>query len=431
MSAIDVILMIVSILLMIFWVAVFGWHVVIGLRGLLPFRKPVKEEEKQNSFAILVCARNEENVIGKLIDSVQAQDYPRDKFDIFCVADNCSDGTAAVARQKGAEVLERQDTEHIGKGYALEAITAYVKENHPDRYDAFMVFDADNLLEPDFLRKMNAGLCSGYDIVTGFRDTKNPFDSWVSGCYDIFWTLLMRMFAGVRFAWGLSCMVFGTGFAVKAELLENGWNTTTVTEDGEFSMTQRIRGKRIALIRDAHFYDEQPTKLRHFFSQFHRWEVGGVQCCKKLWEPTIEHVKRDPADGIDCIAFLLLPYAQAAMLLSFIPYIISLIISGVSGRIWMIALCTALFGVLAVILLGMFGLACEHKPIGRMWRSVLLFPIFTLPMSVIATVSVIRPQVKWKAIPHQSEVDMANVGEIPPDPLVEKMKNLASRNEKE
>lgn len=421
----KIVLVSLSVGLMLCWIPVMGWQIVIGLRGFFSRKAPVKKEDKKYSFAVLICARNEEKVIGNLIDSIRAQDYDPSLYRIFCVADNCTDATAQVAREHGAEVLERFDEKNRGKRFALELATAYVHNQYPDRFDAFLVFDADNLLAPDFMQKISDGLCSGQDIVTGFRDTKNPFDSWVSGCYDIYWTLVMQLFNGVRYSWGLSSLVHGTGFAVRAELLKDGWNTTTITEDGEFSIMQRLKGRKIALIPDAHFYDEQPTRVKYFFAQFHRWEVGGMQCARKLLGQAFRRIPQDPADSLDCISFLLLPTAQTAMCLNLIPYGALLFLAGLPVKLLWVMLGVTVLMTLCVIALGLISLLRAGKPAGRMWRSVVLFPIFVLPMSVIATIAFFRPKTEWKTIPHESKINMETVGEVPSDPLVDQMKKMA------
>ena len=62
---------------------------------------------KNHKFALLIAARNEENVIGNLLDSIKLQKYPKELIDIFVVADNCTDSTADIARKKGTIVFER------------------------------------------------------------------------------------------------------------------------------------------------------------------------------------------------------------------------------------------------------------------------------------------------------------------------------------
>ena len=131
------------------------WQLGVGIMGLFSVRKLRKLEDKTYRFAVVSCARNEEAVIGQLLDSLQNQRYPRECFDLFVIADNCTDDTAAVARKHGAIVLERQDKGHIGKGYALRWAFERIIGRWGDRYDAVVLFDADNLADPDFLLQTN------------------------------------------------------------------------------------------------------------------------------------------------------------------------------------------------------------------------------------------------------------------------------------
>lgn len=87
--------------------------------GLLTQRKYSYLESRGKRVAVLIAARNEQAVIGELIDSIREQDYPQQLIDIIVGADNCTDRTAETARGRGARVFERQDTEHVGKGYVL------------------------------------------------------------------------------------------------------------------------------------------------------------------------------------------------------------------------------------------------------------------------------------------------------------------------
>jgi cellulose synthase/poly-beta-1,6-N-acetylglucosamine synthase-like glycosyltransferase len=99
---------VLTVLLSLIWMPPMVWQVIHGIRGLLPLRKPKRREGDEHSFAVLICARNEAGVIGNLIDSIEKQEYSKDKFKIFCIADNCTDDTAAVARARGAAVLPRR-----------------------------------------------------------------------------------------------------------------------------------------------------------------------------------------------------------------------------------------------------------------------------------------------------------------------------------
>lgn len=137
--------------------------------GLLRRKYPVSGQAKTlHRYAVLISARNEEEVIGELIESLQQQDYPKELLDIYVIADNCTDATAQVARQAGAHVYERFDRVRVGKGYAMDWFFHRLEEEGKgDVYDGYFVFDADNIVDPAFVREMNNVFDSGdYAAIT-------------------------------------------------------------------------------------------------------------------------------------------------------------------------------------------------------------------------------------------------------------------------
>ena len=143
--------------------------------------------EKKPRFAIVICARNEEKVIGNLLDSIAGQDYPKDKLHVFVIADNCTDETAAIARAKGATVYERHDLSKARKGYALGFGFDRIKEDYGiENFEGYLFFDADNLLRPDYVTEMNKAFDTGeLDVITGYRNTKNFDTNCISAAYGI------------------------------------------------------------------------------------------------------------------------------------------------------------------------------------------------------------------------------------------------------
>ena len=136
-------------------------------------REPKRTSEEKKRIAVLVAARNEANVIGNLLTTLKKQDYPEDMYEIFLVADNCTDNTAEVARGFGAVVYERQNDTERGKGYALHYLLECIaRDRGEDYFDGFLVFDADNLVEPDFISEINRTFADGYDVVSSYRNSK-------------------------------------------------------------------------------------------------------------------------------------------------------------------------------------------------------------------------------------------------------------------
>ena len=109
--------------------------------------------EKNHKYGVIIAARNERAVIANLIASIRQQDYPEELVDIFVIADNCTDDTAEVAREAGATVFVRNNTELVGKGYALDYAFHRLHTEYADRgYEGYFIFDADNLLERDYIK---------------------------------------------------------------------------------------------------------------------------------------------------------------------------------------------------------------------------------------------------------------------------------------
>lgn len=233
--------------------------------------------EKRFSYAVLIAARNEEAVIGKLLESIRRQDYDGE-ITVFAVADNCSDDTAAVARAGGAICYERFDTAHCTKGFALQYLVEQIRRDHGiDRFDGYFIFDADNLLRPDYISRMNEAFAAGEKIVTSYRGTKNFGDNWISASYGLHWLRTIRREHRGRSLFRLATRVQGTGFLFHHEVLRDGWNYTSLTEDRAFCADLAAKGYQITYNHAAVFYDEQPIDLQTALRQRIRWSKGHLQ----------------------------------------------------------------------------------------------------------------------------------------------------------
>jgi len=232
-----------------------------------------------HDFAVLICARNEAEVIGDLIESLHKQTYPAEKLHIFVMADNCTDDTAAIAESLGAKVYTRFNRLQVGKGYALEVLMDHLKQDYPGGFDGYFVFDADNLLEPDYIEQMNKTFSEGNEIITSYRNSKNYGDNWISAGYALWFLRESKYLNLSRYLLGTSCAVSGTGFLFSRSVAREigSWPFHLLTEDIEFSMNQIIRGRRIAFCKDAVLYDEQPTTFRQSWRQRMRWSRGYLQ----------------------------------------------------------------------------------------------------------------------------------------------------------
>ena len=232
-------------------------------------------------YAVLISARNEEQVIGNLLASLRSQTYDPSLVEIFVVADNCTDGTARVAAAAGAHVFERFDLSRVGKGYALQYLLDRIDRS---RFDGFFVFDADNVLDEGYIAAMDRTFSEGYPIVTSYRNSKNYGDNWISAGYALWFLRESRYLNGARMRLGTSCAVSGTGFLFSRAVIEEtgGWNFFLLTEDIEFTVHHVCAGKKIGFCENAVLYDEQPVTFRQSWRQRLRWARGYLQVFGKF-----------------------------------------------------------------------------------------------------------------------------------------------------
>ncbi len=258
----------------------FFLYAIIGLFTTSKF-KPAKNLHK---YAILIAARNEETVIGNLLDSINRQDYPKEYLTVFVVADNCTDKTAEVARGRGAICYERFNKNERTKGFALRFLFENIQKHYGIKsFEGYFIFDADNLLNADYISRMNDAFDAGEKIITSYRNTKNFDENWISSTYAIHWLRFIRLNHRARSVLRLATNIQGTGFLFSNELVENGWNYTSLTEDRAFTVDAVIHGYSITYNDAAEFFDEQPTSIRVALRQRIRWSKGHLMAFIENW----------------------------------------------------------------------------------------------------------------------------------------------------
>ena len=379
----------------------------------IPFLKklPHHKETKLHKLAILVSARNEENVIGTLFDSIRAQDYPSDLVTIFLVADNCTDRTADVGREHGAVVFERSNLKQIGKGYALDFALKKIDEQYgEDAFDAFVIFDADNILTKNFLTEINKTFSDGYEVVTCYRNTKNFGDSWLSSGAALWFLRESKYLNGSRMRIGACPQVSGTGFLFSNNVKKHngGWPFHTLTEDYEFTCASVIDGMKFGYCETAQFYDEQVSGWNQSWRQRIRWVKGGLQGWVKY------------GVGLFKSLFSKKFIASYDMLMSFAPaFVISLasVVVNAVGAVVQVATGTPFLHVLismSSMLVGAYLILLTQSVItvATEWKylhttkakkilAIFTFPIYIITFIPIAAVAIFK-KVEWKAISHKA-----------------------------
>ena len=262
----------------------------LSLLGCVATRRFPKAK-KQHKYAVMVAARNEAGVIGNLIESIRAQDYPAELVDVFVVADNCDDDTAAVARSHGAICYERFHERKRTKGYALQFLVERIRRDFGlQTYDGYFVFDADNLLKRDYISRMNDSFDAGEKIITSYRNTKNFDDNWIAASYGIHWLRSARFEHRPRSVLRWAARVQGTGFLFANEVIKDGWKYTGFTEDRAFAADAVAQGYRISYNDEAEFFDEQPVDMKIAMRQRIRWAKGHLQAVGETGPKLFAHI---------------------------------------------------------------------------------------------------------------------------------------------
>ena len=312
----NVVIYSISIIMQLFVITIGLYHVLVGIFAYIGDNHAKILSDKKHKFAMVVAAHNEEQVVSEIVDSLVELDYDKDLYDIFVIADNCTDNTAKIAREHGAEVHERFSEKDRGKGYALNWMFERIFEMDKE-YDAICVFDADNLVHKNFLNEMNVKFNQGFKAVQGYIDTKNPNDTWITASYAISFWFLNKVYQSARSNLGLSNQISGTGFAVSTAIIkEYGWSATCLAEDMEFTMQLVLNGISVGYAKNAIVYDEKPLTLSQSLKQRTRWMQGHADVASRFIPKLFKKmVKEKDVLAFDCIIYLLQPILLILLLI--------------------------------------------------------------------------------------------------------------------
>lgn len=369
-----------------------------------------------NRYAVIICARNESSVIGDLIASLKQQKYPSQLLDIYVMADNCTDNTAQISRDAGAIVFERFNKVQVGKGYAMDYFfRRLIRENKLNKYAGFFVFDADNIVDPNFVAEMNNTFTNGdYSAITSYRNSKNFGSNWISAGYALWFLRESRFLNFPRQLLGTNCAISGTGFLLSTKVIQQhgGWPFHLLTEDIEFSVNCAIQGERIGYCDHAVIYDEQPTSFSQSWTQRLRWSKGFYQVDAKY---ALSLTKRCFSGKRRFSCYDMLMTVAPGMLLTLLAILINGIFAvscftlpAYEARLVMATTTQFIASsfvnfYLILLVYGIFTTACEWKKIYAPTHKKVLY-MFTFPLFMFTYVpialSALVKKVEWKPIQH-------------------------------
>lgn len=231
---------------------------------------PAPPGPRSQRFVVVVPSHNEERVVAGLVGDLLAQDYPTDLFEVWVLADHCSDATASVAAAAGAAVAVREDGEG-GKGAAL----GWFLERNPLGDRALVILDADNRVPPDLLARFSDELDAGHRALQAYLDISNPDRSIITVASALSYWASNRMVQLSRRNLGWTADLGGTGMCLTAKAVEAaGGFGTTMTEDQEMGVCLFEVGISVVWLHDVKVRDEKPALAVVAVRQRARWASG-------------------------------------------------------------------------------------------------------------------------------------------------------------
>jgi cellulose synthase/poly-beta-1,6-N-acetylglucosamine synthase-like glycosyltransferase len=387
----------VIILVIIVLCAAYWWLLALASVRQLPKTAP---SHPLNRFAIAIPAHDEEAVIGYTVAALRQLNYPQDKYDIYVVADYCSDLTCQMAAGAGAIALERSEGERGSKGSALKWLFEMIFKSGI-AYDAIVIFDADTRVDPDFLQFMNARLNLGAQVVQGKHVISNPRDGWFPALNWAMMTIDNRFSNHGRANLKLSAKHMGDSICFRSEILRHfGWGKG-LTEDYELRFSLILDGIVIQYEPQAIGYGQSIQSMRQARAQRLRWARGMADARKVYRRRMFRAMLRKPARlNIDATLGMLVPSYSTLTLISILALLMNLILLPYVGPyltgLWALLLFT-------LFIYPLFGLALEKAPAWA-YLAVLSGPFFILWRTLLNIHARLRPtDIAWVRTEHHKE----------------------------
>lgn len=356
---------------------------------------------KNRSFAVVVPAHNEALTLSACLSSLKAVSYPKDKFQIYVIADNCTDETAAIARNFGALVFERKNLQDRGKGYALD----WFFKNHQAAYShvsIVSVIDADCSVDKGYFSTLNAAFESDrISVVQSGYEISNPKESRRAALMSASFAYTNFLKRAGEFVLFKNTHLLGSGMHFKTKIpLEHGYPAHSLAEDLELSFLLKRKGYSIAFCPAACVYADSVVSFTDSKSQVSRWEQGRFLILKEHFQALLKksfstNFKRYLPLFLDLLSLPMAPFVAAisvgllSSLLLFWPPL--LLVYGVFLMI-------AGFAVLSSLWL-------THQPL-FVWTSLLLAPMYILwkvPLSLFAFLN--KKSMAWIRTKRKGETD--------------------------
>jgi cellulose synthase/poly-beta-1,6-N-acetylglucosamine synthase-like glycosyltransferase len=218
-------------------------------------------------MAVLVPGYKEDEVIIEVATLALEQEYPTPLFDVVIIADSFKEKTLTALKKLPIKLIEVSFDKSTKSKALNKAMAALDKD-----YDIAVVLDADNVMAPDFLAKINAAFENDFIAVQGHRTAKNTNNSWAI-LDAISEEINNNIFRKGHRVLGLSSAIIGSGMAFRYGYFKSLMSTVTAVGgfDKEIELKMLKEGRKIVYLEDAVVFDEKIQKSEVFGNQRRRW----------------------------------------------------------------------------------------------------------------------------------------------------------------
>lgn len=366
--------------------------------------QPSKRDDEHN-FCILIPARDESNVIEGLLKSIKNQAYNINMKDVYVIVEDAKDKTVAICEKYNASVIVRKHLELKRKGYALdEAVKEILSEKK--HYDAYFIFDADNILDKNFMKNMLPVFDKGYDFASGYRNSKNGNASVIAAASSLTFSLVNTLFNKRKIRETRNITFSGTGFYIRGYIIDElkGYPFHSLTEDYELSMYSAIKNYTTYYNETSIFYDEQPVKYKQTVTQRIRWIRGFFDVRRKYAKDLRKSFKlNDPNYGSKIDELIgISPYIL--IVVGYILWLIASITNMIINKYVLETILLIISGYFILLLFTLGLLIIEKKMLDintKMKIKTLFFnPIFLITYVPCAIKALLKKEVTWDKITH-------------------------------
>lgn len=375
--------------------------------------KPVKRNDGHN-FCFLIPARYESKVIEKLLISIKKQTIKVNMKNVYVIVESKDDPTVNICKKNNATVVIRKHLELQRKGYALDEAVKFIlsKNKH---YDAYFIFDADNVLDKNYLKNMIPIFDRGYDLASGYRNCKNGNESVIAACSALTFSLVNTVFNDKKNKETKNITFSGTGFYIRGELIEKwkGYPFHSLTEDYELSSYATLNNLTTYYNVKSVFYDEQPLKFKDTINQRVRW-IRGYFDVRKIYTKKMFKAldKNDSNNGskmdesVGIVPFIFIVVGLVLWFLSLVFFITyNLLMNNTVWKfhllefvIFMIIIYLTMF-VMTFVILMIEGKKLDLTLKSRI-KAMFINPIFMISYVPCAIKALTSKEVKWTRVDH-------------------------------